>query len=78
MNAIKTLLEAASTEMRCNLNDLQQRLTGEPSFFGSELLPNEILAAWPELSLDAKAVAILLARILDDENERRWDVYDRM
>ena len=46
-------------------------------FVGRDLLPCEIIEAWSDLSLDAKAVAVLFAKSLSDENERMCDRHER-
>jgi hypothetical protein len=48
-----------------------------PTFVGAELLPEEILGEWSHLSLDARAIAILFAKALHEENESRLDRQER-
>ena len=71
-------LASSSAELRCEPTELTSRLAGPPDFIGHSLLPAEIIEAWSDLPITAKAVAVLFAAALDEENERRWDRHDRL
>src|SRR5262245_34217508 len=75
---LQSLVASASTDIGCKAGELQARLAGDVSaFVGRELLPREVLEAWSDLSLDAKAVAVLFATSLNDENEQKMDRRER-
>jgi hypothetical protein len=73
MNGIEALMKSVAGELHCQPTDLGQRLVERQKVWGAQLLPPEIGEAWDGLSLDAKSVAVLFAKSLIEEHERRWD-----
>lgn len=71
--APKNLLTVAAARLGCAVDDLRFRLSRRPDFDGHGLLPTEVIDAWESLPIEARAIAILFADSLNDENNRRLE-----
>jgi hypothetical protein len=70
--SVQRLIECAASELGCDVGEVPHRFAESQYFSGHELLPDWIAYAWQDMSIDAKAVVVIFAKELHDQNEEGW------